>query len=77
MDSIWCGLSKEFSFEEINSIIYTTMTSETFEQIEYILCKDITSETFEQMLQILSTMLSELKERKKHTQLYLKTLVGL
>ena len=69
MDSIWCGLSKEFSFEEINSIIYTTMTSETFEQIEYILCK-------EQMLQILSTILSELKEReKKHTQLYLRWLL--
>ena len=45
------------------------MTSETFEQIEYILCK-------EQMLQILSTILSELKEReKKHTQLYLRWLL--
>ena len=37
----------------------------------------MTPEILEQMLQILSTMLSELKERKKHTQLYLKTLVGL
>ena len=63
------------------------MRPETLKQIEYMLCEDMTpeyitymmlcndmaSETFKQMLQIVSTLLSELKERKKHTQLYLKT----